>query len=176
MAANLVIQAYQKSEMANWTAPLAHLVRQALELRLKALFDMIGQRGGKIETRPLHSHNLKTIWTHSRDWLDQSGYRFREDARLNQTERLIEAFQAIDPSGDLFRFGISNQTVFGKQKSYDRVGLRMEILVPDFAASNGFLQHWELVLLREIMAIEMNWDKAPFFDAEDFPRVPTGSL
>lgn len=176
MAADLLIETYQESGLGNWTAPLAHLVRQTLELRLKALLDMVGQKGGKIETRLLYSHDLKAIWTHCKDWLDQSGYRFREDARLAQTERLIEAIHAIDPSGDLFRFGISNQTAFGKQKSYDRVGLRMEILVPDFAASDGFLQHWEAVLLREIMAIEMNWDKDPFFDPNDFPKIATGTV
>ena len=176
MATDLVIESYQKSGLGNWIAPLAHLMRQTLELRLKALFDMVGKKDGKIETKLLYSHDLKAIWTHSRDWLDQSGYRFREDARLNQTERLIEAFHAIDPSGDLFRFGISNQTAFGKQKSYDRVGFRMEILMPDFAASDGFLRHWAAVLSREIMAIEMNWEKDPFFDADDFPGVPTGTF
>ncbi|GGF75346.1 hypothetical protein GCM10007301_39040 [Azorhizobium oxalatiphilum] len=171
MAADLVIEAYQRDGLGNWTAPIAHLVRQTLELRLKALLDMIGQKGGEIGTRLIRSHDLKAIWTRCSDWLGESAYRFREDARLAQTERLIEAFHAIDPSGDLFRFGISNQTAFGKQKSYDRVGLRMEILVSDFAASDAFLHHWEAVLLREIIAIEMKWDEDPFFDPNNFPKL-----
>jgi hypothetical protein len=171
MAANLVIEACQRNGLGNWTAPISHLVRQTLELRLKALLELIGQKGGEIGTRLIRSHDLKAIWTHCSNWLGQSGYRFREDARLAQTERLVEAFHAIDPSGDLFRFGISNQTAFGKQKSYDRVGLRMEIFVSDFAASDAFLQHWEAVLLREIIAIEMEWDEDPFFDPNNFPKL-----
>jgi hypothetical protein len=175
MAANLVINEFQRSELGNWTAPISHLVRQTLELRLKALLEMIGQKGGDIGAKLIYSHDLKAIWTHCSNWLGQSGYRFREDARLAQTERLIEAFHAIDPSGDLFRFGISNQTAFGKQKSYDRVGLRIEIFVSDFAASDAFLQHWEAVLLREIMAAEMKWDEDPFFDPHDFPKAAIGA-
>ena len=171
MAANLVIEACQRDGSGNWTAPISHLVRQTLELRLKALLELIGQKGGEIGTKLIRSHDLKAIWTHCSNWLGQSGCRFREDARLAQTERLIEAFHAIDPSGDLFRFGISNQTAFGKQKSYDRVGLRTEILVSDFAASDAFLQHWEAVLLREIIAIEMKWDEDPFFDPNNFPKL-----
>lgn len=171
MATELVMAAYERDELGNWIAPLAHMVRQTLELRQKAFLSTVYQKSGNIEAKLIKSHDLKAIWITNRDCLDLFGYRFREDARLSQTERLIEAFHAIDPSGDLFRFGISNQTAFGKQKSYDRVGLRMSILVPDFAAANAFLQHWEAVLFREILAIEMDWDSDPLFDPDNFPKV-----
>jgi hypothetical protein len=176
MAADLTIQEYRQTQLGNWTAPVAHLVRQTVELRLKALLDTIVRKGGPADPKLAYSHDLEGIWERCHDWLAASGYKFRDDARMTRTVRLIEALHAIDPSGDLFRFGISNQTAFGKQKSYDRVGLRMNILVPDFEAADGFLSHWEAVLLREIIAVEMGWETDPYFDAGDFPKSPAATV
>jgi hypothetical protein len=99
------------------------------------------------------------------------GLQFRQDARLATAEWFVEMLHAIDPSGDLFRFGMSNQSAFGKQKSYDRVGIRLEQMVPEFEATAAFLRHWEAVLFSRLLAIEMEWETDPYFDADDFPRI-----
>lgn len=170
MAALLAIEQLERDHLGNWTAPIAHLVRQTIELLLKAMLETIKAKGYPPSPTLAFSHDLKQIWLHCRDWLKAKGYQFEDDARLERTEWLIEAFHQIDPSGDLFRFGISNNAAFGKQKSYDRVGLRMEILVPDFRAAIDFLRHWEAVPFRELMADEMGWSEDPFFNKGDFPR------
>ena len=171
MAALLAIDQYEKDNLGNWTAPIAHLVRQTIELLLKAMLETVKAKGSPPNAALTYSHDLNQIWQHCRGWLKINGYKFEDDARLASTEWLIEAFHQIDPSGDLFRFGISNKDAFGKQKSYDRVGLRMEILVPDFKAAVGFLSHWEAVPFRELIAAEMGWSEDPYFDKDDFPRL-----
>lgn len=170
IAAMLAIEQFERDRLGNWTAPVAHLVRQTIELMLKSMLSTVKAKGCPPSPALTFSHDLKAIWQYCRHWLKANGYQFEDDARLEQTEWLIEAFHQIDPSGDLFRFGISNNAAFGKQKSCDRVGLRMEVLVPDFRDAVYFLRHWEAVLFRELLAVEMGLSEDPLFDRDDFPR------
>lgn len=75
-----------------------------------------------------------------------------------------------DPSGDLFRFGISNQTAFGKRKSYDRVGIHLDPFEREFGTLSGFLRHWEATMSRQELKAEMGWEKHPLFTPMTFPR------
>lgn len=171
MLAWLAIEQFQRDHLGNWTAPIAHSVRQTLELLLKAMLEAIERRGCPPNSALSFSHDLDRIWQHCRQWLSANGYKFAQDARLKQTEWLLAAFHHVDPSGDLFRFGISNTSAFSKQKSYDRVGLDLEILIADFRTAIDFLRHWETVPFREALVIEMGWSDDPHFDKDDFPRV-----
>jgi hypothetical protein len=170
IAADLAISQYRKTELGNWTAPVAHLVRQTIELMLKALLEATLQKGNSAGEGLLYSHSLKDIWENCRDWLINSGYLIAEDARVEAGEWLITCLHEIDPSGDLFRFGISRRSAFGKQKSYDRVGINIDVLVSDFDTAFAFLNHWEAVPMREVMAQEMGWTNDPYFDPNDFPH------
>lgn len=170
IAAEALIASYRQSDMGNWVAPVSHIVRQTLELRLKAFLQAVAERDGSIDRKPLASHNLWAIWSACKTWMVEQEFQILEDARLLMTERLLSAYHAIDPSGDLFRFGISRQTAFGKQKSYDRVGIDLPIFCEEFAAASRLLQHWESVVFRLTLAEEMQWDTDPYFDADDFPR------
>lgn len=171
MAADLMIEQSKRIGLGNLTAPVSHLVRQTLELKLKALLETTLVRGSKEKASLLYKHNLQDIWKSSKDWLISSGYKIREDARFDIAEWMILSFHAIDPSGDLFRFGISKQTAFGKRKSYDRVGINIGLLEPYFNESYAFLSHWEAVPFREMIAKEEGWERDPYFDPDDFPRV-----
>lgn len=151
-------------------APVSHLVRQTLELRLKALLTAILEFDKSVDATLLGRHDLTDLWLVGRNWLSTNGYKVAEDARLDQTERLIAAFHEIDPSGDLFRFAISRQSAFSKQKSYDRVGLNLDVLSAEFEAADRLLGHWEAALIRKIIAAEMKWEFDPYFDVDDFPR------
>lgn len=175
-AADLAISEYRQSGLANWTAPVAHLVRQTIELQLKSLLQTTVWKGNEVGQALLDTHDLKGIWKNARDWLVSNGYRIQEDARLDTTEWFITAFHEIDPSGDLFRFGISKRSAFGKQKSYDRIGIRLATFVPEFETTYGCLDHWEAVPMREIIGKEMGWETDPFFDANDFPRKVAESV
>lgn len=169
-AADLMIEEYRRTQLGNWTAPLAHVARQLVELHLKALMEIIKQRDRAFDDTLLGGHNLQGIWQPCRSWLVQRGYRMQEDARLEPAETLIEAFHAIDPSGDLFRFGISRRTAFAKQKSYDRVGIEIDQFEKELNAVRGLLGHWEGVVCREIIKEEMGWTEDPYFDPDGFPR------
>lgn len=169
-AADAVIEIYRSSQLGNWVAPVAHLVRQTLELELKALYSAVLESDPAIDPRPLGKHDLLFLWRSGRDWLIERGYKIAQDARLATTDRLITAFHEIDPTGDLFRFGISRQSAFTKNKSYDRIGLNIEILAAEFEAAGGLLHHWEGALVRAIIVKEMRWDSDPHFDIDDFPR------
>lgn len=171
MAANRLIDIYRSSRLANWMAPVAHLVRQTLELELKALYSAALAHDGTIDRKPLGKHNLWTLWQGGRDWLHAKGYKISLDARLASTEQLILAFHEIDPSGDLFRFAISRKLAFDKQKSYDRVGLNIDILATEFGAAGALLNHWECALTRLTIMKELEWDSDPYFNADDFPRT-----
>lgn len=115
-AANLLIEQYRKTGLGNWMAPVAHISRQVIELHLKALMDSIKVLDDSFDTGPLGSHNLESIWSACRTWLVSRSYKLQKDARLEMTERLISAFHEIDPSGDLFRFGVSRRTAFNKPR------------------------------------------------------------
>ncbi len=171
MAADLAIAQLRYDGLANWTAPIGHLVRQTVELRLKALLETAATSNDMAAKKALSSHNLPAIWDQCRRVLEARGYKFKEDARMATAEWFIATLDGIDPSGDLFRFGISNRTAFGKQKSYDRVGIRLDEMVAEFEQTAAFLYHWEIVPLREQIAKEEGWDNDPYFDPDDFPRI-----
>jgi hypothetical protein len=169
-AVDALIKQYRAQAVGNWMAPVAHTSRQLVELRLKALLESIAGQDSSIDVGPLGRHDLDAIWTPCRKWLIDRGYKILDDARLEETERLIAGFHGIDRSGDLFRFGISKRTAFDKRKSYDRVGISLELLERELSALNGFLGHWEGTVFREKLKVEMGWDKDPYFDPDDFPR------
>jgi len=92
------------------------------------------------------------------------------DARLDTTDRLIANFNAIDPLGDLFRFGTSKQRAFGRAKSCDRVAYEQPRFFDEFKAASGCLSFWGAVLMREQITEEMGWSADPHFDAQNFPH------
>lgn len=169
-AVNALIKQYRGSRVGNWIAPVAHVARQLVELRLKALMESIGARDVDFDMTPLGRHDLEAIWVGCRKWLMAQGYRLVDDARFEMTEQLISAFHGIDPAGDLFRFGISKRTAFDKRKSYDRVGIDLDRFELELTALDGFLGHWEGTVFREKLKVEMGWDKDPYFDPDDFPK------
>lgn len=160
-----------ESQLGNWTAPLAHLARQTLELSLKALLESVCERDASIPRKTLRGHDLQALWTVGTGWLDAKGFGATQDARRSGAEHLIAAYSAIDPSGDLFRFGISCKAAFGRQKSYDRVGIMLDQFEIEFDAAVGFLNHWEAVVFRKTLAEIEGWQNDPYFNADDFPRV-----
>jgi hypothetical protein len=171
IAAKALLETYQQQQIGNWMAPVAHMIRQTLELRLKALLTSIVERDSAVSKKPLGQHNLLSLWEGSFNWLISNGYKIDEDARLARTIHLLRAFDAIDPSGDLFRFGLSRKTAFNKQKSYDRVGINCDIMERDFDAADGLLSHWDAVIFRIAISEEMGWVSDPYFDADDFPKA-----
>jgi hypothetical protein len=172
MAADAILAQQQLNpHLSNWTAPLIHLVRHTLELGVKALLQAVALRSKEQESKLLFSHDLARIWETAKDWLIKNGHRIQEDARLETAEWLITNLHEIDPLGDLLRFGISKERAFGKQKNYDRVGIDIEVLIPDFNKAIEFLNFWESVIIREIIVAEMGWEKDPDFDPNDFPRA-----
>lgn len=158
-------------ELGNWTGPVLHLARQTIELRLKALLQAIVDRGQLRDSRLLGKHDLSAIWTVARNWLEEAGYGLHDDARLEAANRLIEAFHAVAPSGDLFRFAQSKQHRFGERKSYNRVGVNHETFPSAFKQTVALLSHWEAVVFRERLMNDHGWVKDPYFDAQDYPRV-----
>lgn len=170
MAADALIEKYRISEIGNWTAPVAHISRQVIELHLKALMHSINTFDKTFDSTPLNSHSLETIWIACKDWLIGNGYKLNDDARLEMTNNIITAYHEIDPSGDLFRFGISRKIAFNKQKSYDRVGISLDDFENEFKSAQSLLHHWEVVVFRERIKIEMGWENDPYFDPDNFPR------
>lgn len=171
IAAKALLATYRENALGNWVAPVAHMVRQTLELRLKALLDSILERDASVDKKVLGRHDLMAIWNEAYHWLTDQGFRINEDARLPRTVHLLSAYDAIDPTGDLFRFGMSRQSAFNKQRSYDRVGIITPVMIEDFDAATGLLSHWDAVVFRMKMREEMGWDKDPYFDADDFPKA-----
>lgn len=84
---------------------------------------------------------------------------------------MIAALHAIDPLGDLFRFAQSRKSRFGNKKSSDRVGINYETFPSAFKQTVELLCHWEAVLFREQLTVEMGWEKDPYFNADDFPKM-----
>lgn len=138
----------------NWTAPMLYLIRQTLELNLKALIETIGWKLNTTEERIKFDHDLAALWVRGRGWLVSNRYRIEQDARLEKADRLIENLHVIDPTGDLFRFGTSRKKAFGRQKSSDRVGYQQEELFAEFESACGCLNHWTGVIMREIIRAE----------------------
>jgi hypothetical protein len=170
LAALEIIRIYRETQLGNWMGPTAHLVRQTLELLLKTRVETIHDTDSNVGDKILKSHNLESLWVTSLSWLENQGYEVRNDARLSATQHLLSAYHAIDPTGDLFRFGISYQTAFEKRKSYDRVGIVLENFEAEFDASIGFFRHWEAVVRRKKWAEEEGWERDELFDANEFPR------
>jgi hypothetical protein len=158
-------------ELGNWIGPVLHLARQTIELRLKALLETVCDRDETIGERLLGTHDLAALWNTGRDWLLRNGYALGQDARLKATDELVVAFHAVDPSGDLFRFAQSRQSRFGKKKSYDRVGVNYRTFPAAFKQTVGLLHHWEAVIFREQLKAEHGWDKDPYFNGDDFPKL-----
>lgn len=171
MATRATLASYRESGLANWMAPLAHLARQTLELSLKSLVVSIRERDAAISRTALSGHNLHALWVLGTNWLDARGFDAEKDARRLDATHLIEAYHAVDPSGDLFRFGMSYKKAFGKQKSYDRVGIVLDQFEREFDAAIGFLHHWDAVVFRKTIAEAEGWQVDPFFNADDFPRA-----
>jgi len=172
MATELLIERYRDNGTTNWMAPLAQTARQTLELRLKDLATSIRARDRSLPNGLLGRHDLSQLWLACLGWLRQSGHGIDEDARLDDAQHLIMAFHHIDPKGDLFRFGMSRESWWGKPKSYDRVGIILDVFERQFLAATGLLSHWEAVVRREPLARERGWDADPYFDKESYPRKP----
>ncbi|MER8491708.1 hypothetical protein NKH53_26180 [Mesorhizobium australicum] len=172
LAAEALIAIQRKQpNMGNWSAPVLHLIRQTLELKLKALIETITWKLGNAAVPIKFAHDLEDLWTRGRGWLLENGCQIEQDARLKDTDRLIENLHAIDPTGDLLRFGTSRKTAFGRQKSSDRVGFIQEELFLEFERACGCLNHWCGVVMREIIQAEQGWENDPYFDRNDFPKV-----
>src|SRR5690606_9354859 len=94
MAADLLITTSKESGLGNWFAPTMLVVRQTLELALKALLEATVDRGNSSNSKVMFSHNLFGIWEECRRWLHANGYLFYQDARLETAEWVIENFHA----------------------------------------------------------------------------------
>jgi len=160
--------------MSNWTAPVLHVIRQTLELTLKSLIETIGWKIGAEKGTIKFVHNLESLWTQGRTWLIDNGYSIENDARLAVTDKLLGNMHAIDPTGDLFRFGTSRKEAFGRNKSSDRVGYKQDQLFDEFEQVCACLDHWCSVVMREMIQAEQGWEKDPFFDRENYPKIQTG--
>jgi hypothetical protein len=173
MAADSLIVTGRESGLGNWLAPTVLIVRQALELALKALLEATIDRGNESNKKLMFSHDLSGMWTECRRWLEASGCSFRDDARLDTAEWVIENFHAVDPTGDLFRFAYSKHTAFEREKTYDRVGINEAVFTDYFNAAWDFLNHWQGVLIMDWMEEQAMKDGVPYtrpLNPDDFPR------
>jgi|GEM_PF-917921 len=174
MAADLLIEEYRRSQMGNLSAPLTFVVRQTLELSHKSLLEETLFSGNSAPPKAMFSHDLESIWNKSRRWLVASGYPIENDRRYNTVDWMTTNFHSVDPTGDLFRFAFSKFAAFKRQKTYDRAGVYLDVLVPYFESTYGFLMHWGSVLAAQRNKVEMEKDGEkwePFFDPDDYPRV-----
>jgi hypothetical protein len=171
LAVEDLFQHLKPTDMSTWLAPTLNLARLAVELHLKALLEVIAERDGSVNAKPLRKHDLLLLWNTCIPWLTAHSYGVSQDARLSATTELINAFHAVDPDGGLFRFAQSHKRRFGKQKSYDRAGVNYKTFAPHLKMTFGLLGHWEGVIFRERLCKEMNWERDPHFDANDFPRT-----
>jgi hypothetical protein len=173
MAADLLMDTSKESGLGNWFAPTLLVVRQTLELSLKALLEATVDRGNSTNKKLMFSHDLWGIWEECRGWLDAKGYSFRRDSRLETAEWAIENFHAIDPTGDLFRFAHSKHEAFKRKKTYDRAGVNDAVFVTYFNTAWSFLNHWQGVLVMEWMEEQAIKDDIAYtrpFNPDDFPR------
>lgn len=170
-AAQELINVYRNGGTANWMAPVAHLVRQTLELLLKDLMSNICDRDAAVPKQAIRKHDIAALWAQSIEWLVANGFPVKSDARYSGADHLIAAYHAIDPSGDLFRFGISYQSAYGKAKSYDRVGINLDLFDAEFTDALSLLQHWSAAVWRKTLAEEEGWTEDSHFDAGNFPRA-----
>lgn len=174
MAADLLIATGNKSGLGNWFAPTALIVRQTLELALKALLEATADRGNSLNSKVIFSHDLWGIWQDCRHWLQDNGYLFYQDMRLETTEWVIANFHAVDPTGDLFRFAHSKHEAFKRKKTYDRAAFNEAIFVDYFNASWDFLNHWASVLIMEWAEEQAKREGTLYtrpLNPDDFPRI-----
>jgi hypothetical protein len=171
MAAIEILKLYRESQLANWMGPMAHLVRQTIELNLKSMIEAIAAKEKKFGISELSGHNLKSMWDISNKWLDSNHFPAIQDERRQKAEYLVMAFHAIDPRGDLFRFAVSRQSAFGKQKSYDRVGIIIDRFEDEFTACVGYLSHWEAVVFWKHVIEAEGFSGSPAFDPDGFPKI-----
>lgn len=157
--------------LSNWIAPVLHMIRQTLELSLKSLIETIGWKDGSSAGKVKFKHDLQDLWVQGHDWLMRNGYPIDTDARLVATAEIVENIHAIDPTGDLFRFGTSRKKAFGRYKSSDRVGYRQEKLFEEFDQACSFLDHWCGVVMREVIQAEEGWESDPFYNKGDYPKI-----
>lgn len=173
MAADLLITTSKESGLGNWLAPTMLVVRQTLELALKALLEATVDRGNSSNSKVMFSHNLWGIWEECRRWLHANGYLFYQDSRLETSEWVIENFHAVDPTGDLFRFAHSKHEAFKRKKTYDRAGINETVFVDYFNATWNFLNYWQGVLVMEWMeeqALKEGISYTRPLNPNDFPR------
>lgn len=172
ISADTLIEAQRRNpHFGNWTAPVCHMVRQTLELKLKWLTQVIGWKVDQTDGSIAFSHDLKTLWAKSEFWLIENGYSIDQDVRKVRLDKLVQNLHAIDPLGDLFRFGTSKMTAFGRNKTYDRVGYSQEEFFQEFDDSYAFLRHWSFTIYREMLAAQEGWEDDQSFDANDFPKA-----
>lgn len=173
MAADLLIDTSRKSGLGNWFAPTLLVVRQTLELLVKALLEATVDRGNSSNKKLMFSHDLWGIWGECRRWLDAKDYSFRQDSRFETAEWVIENFHAVDPTGDLFRFAHSKHEAFKRKKTYDRAGVNDAVFVDYLNATWAFLNHWQGVLVMEWMEEQALKDGIAYtrpFNPDDFPQ------
>ena len=172
IAAQALIERQREDQnMSNWTAPVLHMIRQTIELTLKSLIETIRWKVGTEASAVKFVHDLELLWSQGRGWLVDHGYSIQNDARLVATDRIIENLHAIDPTGDLFRFGTSRKKAFGRNKSSDRVGYNQGQLFEEFEQACACLDHWCGVVIREIIQLEQGWEEDPFFDRDNYPKI-----
>jgi hypothetical protein len=116
------------------------------------------------------THDLSSLWGRGKNWLVENEYQISNDARLSTTDRLISNLHAIDPAGDLFRFGTSRHQAFGRSKTYDRVGYEQDQLFEEFELTYLCVSHWSTVIMREIIVKKEDWTEDQHFDADDYPK------
>lgn len=176
MATDLILNETLETQLGNWDAPLLFMVRQTLELSVKDLYEVVGFKKGEADLKRLHSHDLWALWTGSRDWLISEAYPIMSDARFETTEWIIENFQSVDPSGDLFRFAASKFEAFGRGKTFDRAGIYHPFLKTYFDSAYDFVSHWSGVLTMESNRDYCEREGLDYSfprDPNDFPRKET---
>ena len=173
MAADALIKRQlENPHLSNWTAPVCHLIRQTVELELKGLVQVIAWlEENELPKNVAFTHNLEKLWNKGKAWLISNRYPITSDARFKNTERLVENLHAIDPLGDLFRFGTSKSEAFGRQKTSDRVGYNQLDFFQEFDEFCGFLSHWSGAVMRETIKREEGWETDPYFDVDSFPKI-----
>lgn len=82
----------------------AFLYRQSLELHMKYIMQMSNRLGDtKFTPKQLHGHKLGELWKHTRKALIE-GWPGGSKHPLNMIARIIKEFEAVDESGQEFRY------------------------------------------------------------------------
>lgn len=167
----LIEQQSKDPALGNFTAPICYLVRQTIELRLKALNQFIAWKTDGSVDGLVFTHDLSRLWQDGKRWLIENDYRIEMDARLETVERLVDNIHAIDPSGDLFRFGTSRHHAFGRAKTYDRVGYDQKRFFEEYELAKECISFWSHYIMRQIMLETDDLTNDEFFNPDDFPKL-----